>query len=390
MEGDLAPGVENHMRGHLIIALFIIFGRLLIMITISELIEELEVMAPPELADEGDRIGLQAGRPGAEVDHICVSVDTSPDIIDKVIEQGAGALVAHHPLIYSPLRSMAEDNPVTRRLAKLIRSDIAVYVMHTNYDTVSGGINDVLAERIGVQYASPLTNRHQDKFYKIVVFVPEEAVEDVRNAMADAGAGLIGLYTHCSFRVQGTGSFVPMPSAQPYVGEVGKLEEVDEYRLEMVCAGSWVEYAVEAMIDKHPYDEVAYDLYELANEPIIYGYGRVGTLQEETTLGEYADRVISTLGVKFPKVIGDPNKKIKRVAFCGGGGSSLFHEAADARADVYVTGDTKHHDILDAEALGLAVIDAGHFETERPGMISLTERLKKTYAGSGVKIEYIE
>lgn len=360
------------------------------MITVAALVDELEGIAPPDLADDGDPIGLQVGDLAKEVRRVCVSVDTSPQVIDQAIRKGADILVAHHPLIYDPLKSLAEADPVARRVAKLIRAGTALYVLHTNYDTALGGVNDVLAKLLGVDTGRPLTVRKHDSLYKIVVFVPEEAVDKVRNAMAEAGAGRIGQYTHCSFRAAGTGSFAPLPAAQPYVGKTGKLEEVEEYRLEMICTGSWLDVAVAEMLDKHPYDEVAYDLYELANEPILYGYGRVGTLEKETTLREFAGVVKDALGNEWLKVTGDPEKTVKRVALCGGGGSSLFKEAVKAQADVYVTGDLKHHDILDAAALGLATIDAGHFETEKPGMVALTDRLRSFLAGREVEVEYIE
>lgn len=359
------------------------------MLRVSDLIEELEEIAPPDLADADDRIGLQVGDPEAEVRRICVTVDTSGPVIDEAIERKADLLVAHHPLIYHPLQKVTTE-PVARRTAKVIRANMSLFVLHTNYDTVPGGINDVLAGKLGVHGCEPLTTRHSDPFYKIVVFVPEESVEQVRNAMADAGAGVIGQYTHCSFRSPGTGTFVPLPGSQPYIGSTGRLEEVEEYRLEMISAGSWVEGVVQAMLEKHPYDGVAYDLYELGNEPIRYGYGRVGSLDEPMSLEAFLERVKTSLEMPYARAWGDPEKPIKRVALCGGGASSLYKEAAAAGADVYVTGDTSHHDILDAGALGLPMIHAGHFETEKPGMVTLAERLKKTYAGSGLEIEYIE
>ena len=360
------------------------------MTTVADVIEELESIAPPELADDDDRIGLQVGSTRTRIGRICVSVDTSPPTVDVAIGKKADLLIAHHPLIHSPLESVAEGNPVADRVVKLIRANVAVYIMHTNYDTAPGGLNDVLAQLLGVSGCWPLTNRKQDKFCKISVFVPEEAVETVRNAMAEAGAGRIGQYTHCSFRTRGTGSFVPLPAAQPYTGSVGKLEEVEEYRLEMICAGSWLDPVVDAMLEKHPYDEVAYDVYELANEPVIYGYGRVGMLEKEMTLEEFGDHVKDALGLNYARIAGDPAKPIKRVALCGGGGSSLFKDAVRAGADVFVTGDTKHHDILDANALGLAMIDAGHLDTEKPGMAALAERLKKSVSDAGVEIEFIQ
>ncbi len=359
------------------------------MLKVSDIIAELDRIAPPDLADAGDHVGLHVGDPDAEVRRICVVVDTSDPVIDEVIARKADLVVAHHSLIYPPLQAVT-THPLARRVAKLIRANTSVFVMHTNYDSVPGGINDVLARKLGVVGCEPLTTRNTDPFFKIVVFVPEESVERVRNAMADAGAGVIGQYTHCSFRSPGTGTFVPLPGSQPYIGDTGRLEEVEEYRLEMVCAGSWVEGVVQAMLEKHPYDEVAYDLYELANEPIRYGYGRVGVLEEPMALGAFLERVKTALEMPYARAWGDMEKQVKRVAMCGGSGSSLFQEAASAGADVYVTGDTKHHDRLDAGALGLAMIDAGHFETEKPGMVALTDRLNKTFAGSGVEIEYVE
>ncbi len=360
------------------------------MITLAEIIEELDNIAPPELADDDDRIGLQVGNRQQEIRRVCVSVDTSPDIIELAASKKADLLVSHHPLIYTPLRSISLDDSVAKRVVKLVKEDISLYVMHTNYDTVPGGINDILADKLVVRDCVPLTSRKQDSLYKIVVFVPEEAVEDVRNAMAEAGAGRIGQYTHCSFRTKGTGSFVPLSSAQPYIGTPGTLEEVDEYRLEMICVGSWLNYVLEAMIDKHPYEEVAYDVYELMNEPIIYGFGRVGMLDEEVSLAEFSELVKLALELEYVKVAGNPQKRIRRVALCGGGGSSFFREAARLGADVYVTGDTKHHDLLDANAIGLAMIDAGHFATEKPGMIALADRLKRLYRDESLEIEYIE
>ena len=360
------------------------------MTRIADLIDELDEIAPPDLADADDRIGLQVGEPSREARRVCVSVDTSVRIVDLAIERKADLLVAHHPLIHAPITSIAEVDPLGRRLARLVRANAALYVMHTNYDSVPGGVNDALAAKLGVLDCEPLTTRKADPLVKIAVFVPEEAIEQVRDAMADAGAGTIGQYTHCSFRTKGIGSFVPLDTAQPYVGSVGKLEEVEEYRLEMVCAASWADNVIGAMLEKHPYDEVAYDVYELANEPVKYGYGRVGTLDETVGLREFAGKVKSALGLEYAKVSGDPDRPIKRVALCGGGGSSLYKEAAQAGADVYVTGDTRHHDMLDACALGLAMIDAGHFETEKPGMVALAERLGRTFAGSGIEIEYTE
>lgn len=357
---------------------------------ISDLITTLENIAPPDLAADGDTIGLQVGSRGREVRRVCVTLDVTQDIIDKAVSLAPDIIVAHHPLIHTPLAAVSEDSPVGRRVTKLIRSDIALYVMHTNFDCAPGGTNDVLADLLGLTDRSPLDVSRRDPFYKIAVFVPGDHVERVRDAMAETGAGRIGMYTYCSFRTPGIGSFVPLGLAQPFIGSVGKLEEVEEYRLEMICSGSWLDEVLPAMLEAHPYEEVAYDVYELANEPIPYGFGRVGNLKSPTTLPLFAELVRSTLEPKYMKVEGDPAKPIRRVALCSGSGSGMWNEAVKAGADVYLTGDTKHHDILDANAAGLAIIDAGHYETETPGMRSLADNLRVSLAGSGVDVAYIE
>lgn len=357
---------------------------------ISELVEMLDVIAPPALADEGDPIGLQVGDPSGEARRVCVAVDASGPVIDLALARGADVLVAHHPLIYTPLRSLSAGDPVVEQALKLVRAGAALFVLHTNYDTVPGGINDALAAKLGVIDTTPLTNRKQDRLYKVVVFVPSEAVEGVRDAMAAAGAGVIGQYTHCSFRAPGFGSFTPHAGANPYVGSAGRLEEVEEFRLEMVCAHSRLDRVVSGMRAAHPYEEVAYDLYELANEPLRFGYGRVGSLERDTTVAEFAQKVREALALEHVKTTGDPNRMVRTIAVLGGGGSSLYREAAHAGAEVFVTGDVKHHDALNANALGVAVIDAGHFETERPGMQALAERLTTSLAALGVEVEYVE
>ncbi|MCX6344018.1 MAG: Nif3-like dinuclear metal center hexameric protein [Armatimonadetes bacterium] len=357
---------------------------------ISDLILDLETIAPIDLAEVGDKIGLQVGNSSSDVQRVCICLDVTDDIIQKAIDRQAELIVAHHPLIRAPLDSVTDDGPVSRRVLKLIRANVAIYVMHTNFDAAPGGTNDVLADMFGMTDCSPLVINKRDSLYKIAVFVPEEHVSAVRDEMADAGAGRIGQYTHCSFRTLGTGSFVPLPTAQPYIGGSEKLEEVAEYKLEMVCVGSWLDDVLSAMVAKHPYDEVAYDVYELANDPIEYGYGRVGNLKTETTLDAFAELVRKCLKPKYMKVEGDNNKPIRRVALCSGSGSGLYKEAARAHADLYLTGDTKHHDILDANALGLAIIDAGHYDTETPAMRLLAQRLQKAYAGSPIEFEYID
>lgn len=356
---------------------------------LNEIVLALEKIAPPRLADEGDRIGLQVGDLSSDISKVIVAVDPTPAVIDYTVSSGAGLLICHHPLIFSPLETLATGMPVKDNVIKLIKADIALYVMHTNYDSAPEGVNDVLADRLGVQVTGLLTTRHRERKLKLAVFTPPEATDALRNAMADAGAGIIGNYTHCSFRSDGVGTFVPLPEAKPYVGDVGKLQEESEYKLEMIVPEWRLSRVLDAMISKHPYEEVAYDIYPLENEPYSYGYGRVGRLEKPMKLSDFRRVVEESLESHRIRVIGNLDKLVKVVALCGGGGKRLIPDAVAAGADVYVTGDVGHHDFLDADALGLAVIDAGHFETERPGMESLALRLSREYAGKSVTFEFV-
>lgn len=356
---------------------------------VGDIVKRLEHTAPPWMAEDGDSIGLQVGDLNQDVTSICVAVDPSLSVIGKTAERGAQMLVTHHPLIRTPLKALTVGDPVVERALEIVRRNIALYVMHTNYDTVLGGVSDILAEKLGLVDITPLSQKRSDTLYKIVVFVPEEAVDGVRDAMSQAGAGRIGQYSYCSFRTKGVGSFRAEDGARPYVGSVGEIEQVDEWRLEMVCNRSVLNDVLVAMREKHPYEEVAYDVYELSNPPVRFGLGRVGVLPTETSLGEYAKFVERELCVRYLRVFGDPERLIKKVAVCGGGGGSLYQDAVRAGADVYVTADWRYHDIQNALSMGLAIIDAGHFETEKPGVVALAEKLAREF-GPDVAVEYVE
>ncbi|MEN6519973.1 MAG: Nif3-like dinuclear metal center hexameric protein [Armatimonadota bacterium] len=357
---------------------------------LNDIIRTLEKVAPPRLADEGDKTGLQVGDASSDISKVIVAVDPTPAVIDHAVDSGSDLLISHHPLIFNPLETLAAGTSVKDSVIKLIKADIALYAMHTNYDSAPGGINDVLADRLGVRVMGLLTTRHREKKLKLAVFTPPEAIDAIRDAMAEAGAGIIGNYTHCSFRSDGMGTFVPLPGSEPYVGEIGRLQEEAEYKLEMIVPEWRLSQVLDTMIEKHPYEEVAYDIYPLENEPYSYGYGRVGRLAKPMKLSEFRQVVEESLESQQIRMIGNQDKPVEVVALCGGGGKRLIPDAFAAGADVYVTGDVGHHDFLDADALGLAVIDAGHYETERPGMELLAAKLSSEYAGESVTVEFIK
>ena len=346
----------------------------------------LEELAPPCLAEAGDSIGLQVGDPNAKVRGIAVGLDPIPKTIRGA--KGCGLLVLHHPAIYNAVTSVVCGTPVGDAVREAIKNDLAIYVMHTNYDAAPDGINDALAEELRLREVRPLSARGSEREYKLVVFVPAEAVEVVRDAMAEAGAGIIGRYSHCSFRTQGIGSFRPMDGASPYVGKVGRLEEVNEWRLEMVVPESRNSEVIRAMTSAHPYEEVAYDLYALEEGGGTGGIGRIGRIPV-ITAEELLTLVRHRLKAPDARYHGPDGVVFERIAVCGGAGGSLLPEAAEARAEVYVTGEMGYHSRLLAEHLGLAVVEAGHRETELPGMRRLAARLRGRLKGEGIAVRFV-
>jgi len=360
---------------------------------LSEIIRILEDIAPPEYAMPDDAIGLQVGDPGQDVRRVIVTVDVTPAVAGEAIRRSAELLIAHHPLIdveYSPLRSIRLDVYPQSLVYQLVNAGVGLYVMHTNYDSAPGGINDVLAERLSVVDTKIMEPTYTGKMFKLVTFVPNEAVDAVRAALSEAGAGVIGNYTHCSFQSPGTGTFKPQPGAEPYTGKVGEMEKAPEFRLEVLVPEDRLHDAITAMVAAHPYEEVAYDVYPLWNRGKECGIGRYGKLQTPMTFGGFCAMACEVLRVREPRTSGDPESHVETVALLGGGGGSRIKLAHSKGVDAFLTGDVNHHEFLLARALGLNVIDATHFWTERPGMIALAPRLHDLLSPQGVTVEYLD
>lgn len=356
---------------------------------LSEVIRILEEVAPPRYAKADDKIGLQVGDPEQEIHNIIVTVDATPAVIEEAARRSAQLIVAHHPLVFVPMPTVRTDRYPQSLVYKLIASGVSLYVMHTNFDAADGGINDVLAEKLGVTGTTILEPIYTSRMSKVVTFVPEEALDNVRIAMAEAGAGEIGDYTYCSFAAPGIGTFMPMPGADPYVGTVGELEMASELRLEMIAPEEYVEDVIQAIREAHPYEEVAYDVYPLQNKGYQTGLGLVGKLRNAMTFEGFCEMVRDVLEVDDARVAGDPSARVETVALLGGGGGTRVELASRSGADVYVTGDVNHHQFLQAQALGLNIIDATHFRTERPGMVALAPKLQALLEDS-MEVEYVD
>lgn len=324
-----------------------------------EIIQIFEGYSPKSLAMEGDKIGLQIGNLSRKVENVMIALDVLEEVVDEAISKNVQLIIAHHPLIFRPLQRITSDDPTGRLIEKLIKHDIAVYAAHTNLDVAKGGVNDLLADALGLMNTEVLFPTFESKLKKLVVFVPKSHEANVREAIGRAGAGAIGDYQFCSFSSEGTGRFIPGDGANPFIGSNGKLEAVEEIKIESIYPENLEKKLISAMLKAHPYEEVAYDLISLDNRGETLGLGRVG-LVPETTLRTFAEVVKEALEVPTVRVVGNMDVKIKKVAVLGGDGNKYFPHAKFKGADVYVTGDFYYHTAHDAAAQGLNIIDPGH------------------------------
>ena len=345
----------------------------LTLLRVGHVTDAVERIAPLSLAEGWDNCGLQVGDPSAEVGRILVALTPLPEVFAEAEERGADFLLFHHPLIFQPIESLDTSRYPGDLLARAIRNGMALYAAHTSYDATPAGVSAALADTLGLQ--GPLrVISPRGTLRKLVVFVPEESVDGVMVALSEAGAGVIGDYTECTFRTRGTGTFRGGDETNPFLGESGRLEKVDEVRIETVVAGHLAGRAGEAATAAHPYEEIALDVYPVEGTPEGCGYGRLGTLPGPVTPGELRAHVSGSLG--FPaRLVADAGGRIQQVAVLGGSGGSFIPEVAAAGADAYVTGDIDYHDALLAESLGLTAIDAGHAATELPSLAPLARKL---------------
>ena len=357
---------------------------------LADLIGLLNSLYPPDLAEEWDNVGLQVGDPAAEINRVMVCLDAEEIAIAEAERVGAQVVLAHHPLLHRPLKRLTPGDETGRVLFRAIRSGIAVVGAHTNLDRAADGLNDWLAERIGLQESQPLERPKIGNFYKLVVFVPAGHEVELMDALFAAGAGQIGDYDRCSFRARGTGSFRGKDTTTPFIGRPGQFEETEELRLETIVPADRLSRVLARMFKTHPYEEVAYDLIPLANDRTGVGLGRVGRLPSPLSLEALAAQVRERLAVPAVRLVGEPQRLVSKIAVCGGSGASLLGDAIRQGADCLITGDVKYHEAQRARAEGMALIDAGHFATERLMVVELAKRLRQVCGEQQLPIEVLE
>lgn len=352
-------------------------------VTAGEVVRLMDEFAPPGLAFAGDPIGLQVGRMNKPVSRILVALDAYPAVIEEAVRIQADMLVTHHAMLFRPLKTIDTASVRGLALARAISADLAVFNAHTNLDIAEGGVNDVLVEMFQLQDVEILERTQDEQLRKLVVFVPRDSHAKVLDAVCAAGAGHIGAYSHCTFNTPGIGTFFPGEGTHPYIGQSGKLEQTDEVRLETIVPERIVEKVVRAMLEAHPYEEVAYDLYPLQLMGKANGIGRIGNLPEPTALKEFAESVKEKLGLAHIRFSGEPDRIVSRVAVLGGSGVSYAGQAIRKQADVLVTADCDHHHVAEAIQDGLCIIDATHAALEDPVLAKVAQYLRAT---TGVEV----
>lgn len=330
---------------------------------LQNIINHLESIAPVHYQESYDNAGLIVGEKSREISSALITLDVTEEVVEEAITHGCGLIISHHPLIFKGLKRITGGNEVERCVIKAIRNNIAIYAAHTNLDSITGGVNSMICNKIGLtncRILAPVKNQ----LLKLVTYIPEDQLESVRSALFSAGAGVIGNYDQCSFGTSGYGTFRGNEDSNPFVGRRGELHTEKEVRFETIVPRHLVSRIISALLSAHPYEEVAYDLIPLENEYAIVGSGMIGELQEpadETSLLESVRQIFGCQMIRHTALL---NRKISRIAVCGGSGSFLISKAIAEGADLFISADLKYHDFFEADKK-IVLADIGHYESEQ-------------------------
>jgi dinuclear metal center YbgI/SA1388 family protein len=351
---------------------------------IKEIQFELEKLAPISLQEDYDNSGLIIGLPDLEIQGCLICIDVSESVIDEAISKNCRLIISHHPVIFKGLRRLTGQTMTERVVAKAIREDVAIYSVHTNLDNVYDGVNKALCDRLGVVNLSIL-RKSGGLLKKLVTFCPADYAGKVREGLFSAGAGHIGEYDQCSFNAEGLGSFRAGDGTNPFVGEIGKIHFEKEIRIETIFPSYRQKSIIGALLESHPYEEVAYDIYPLDNEFDQAGSGMIGDLHEKMTETGLLTKLKDILKVTFIKHSPLSGKMVEKVAICGGSGSFLLQDAINKHADFFVSADIKYHQFFEADGK-IVIADTGHYESEQFTCNLLADYLKKKFATFAVQI----
>ena len=337
----------------------------------DKIIKIIEDWAPKSIAWEKDNVGLQVGSLQRNIKNILLCLDVDENVVEEAIKKNCHLIISHHPLLFRSIKKLDIDNDrKSLIIEKLIKYNITLYSAHTNLDFTKDGVSFQLAKKLKLTNQKFLINLSQNQI-KLAVFVPLDYADKLADAMHNAGAGVIGEYQNCSFRMMGTGTFLGSQKSHPKIGVKGKIERVEEVKIEVLVNTFDLNKVIAEMKKIHPYEEVAYDVYPVSNENVNYGMGVIGELEKELSEKEFLDFTARALQIKNFRFSRGKKNKIKKVAVCGGSCSDLIDSAINKDADAFITADIKYHSFQDAENK-IFLIDAGHYETE----IALLDELK--------------
>ena len=350
---------------------------------VKDVINYLDSIAPVQLQEKYDNSGLIIGSKEIEVKGVLVCLDCIESVVEEAIDNNCNLIIAHHPIIFSGLKKINGSNYIEKTVIKAIKNNINIYAIHTNLDNVLIGVNGKIADKLKLINRRVLSPK-QDLLMKLAVFVPLKDVDKVRAAIFEAGGGAIGNYSNCSFNINGKGSFKGNEGSNPVIGEKGKLHFEDEVRVEVVFPEYKKANILESMINHHPYEEVAYDVYPIKNEYSV-GSGIIGELNEEVDALLFLQQlkeVMNTKCVRYTPII---KKKIKNIAVCGGSGSFLLSKAIQNKADIFISADFKYHQFFDADNQ-IVIADVGHFESEQFTIDLIAGRLKENFSNFAIRL----
>lgn len=341
---------------------------------VKDLLGKIDSFAPFFLQENFDNSGLQFGDPDEEVTKIVIALDLTKEVVDEALKSKANLIITHHPAILNPLKKItSKENPV---LLFALRNKLNMISAHTNFDLSKDGLNDHFGKIIGIKKEKPII-KSKEKTYKFATYVPVQFTEKVRKAIFEAGAGRIGNYSEASFSFNGTGTFKPLEGAKPFIGKKGKREKVEEVKIETLIRERDVQNVLNAMKKAHPYEEPAFDVYEILLET-NEGIGLLGKIEKEMQINDFIAHIKKKLELKQVRLIKGRTTKIKKIALCTGSGGSLIEEVNKQNADLLITGDVNYHQALHSREIGLNIIDIEHFDTEKFFIEAFAEKLAKT------------
>ncbi len=345
------------------------------MVTVGQIVDEVEKIVPRNIGLPDDPAGMQVGSRDWQVQKIMLAVDADGSTVRQAVHGGAGLLLTHHPLFHQPVGKVDLQTPIGRTIGLCLENRIAVYSAHTNLDAAANGINASLADALEIADRHVLLPTDPAQV-KLVTFVPGESLKDVRGSLFRSGAGTVGAYSNCSFVTSGEGTFLGGEGAEPSVGQPGRQESVAEVRLEVVLKRDDLDSALVALRAAHPYEEPVVDAYDLLPTSSRVGIGLIGDLPAKMSVEDLVKRLTGLWNIRCARFIGDPPGPLQKVALCAGSGASLLQPAAAGGAELYITGDMKYHDARLAQQVGLPVLDLGHFGPERMGLERFGELLR--------------